>query len=202
MTTRQHGRKQETQEALLDAAYRLFSQKGFSATTTREIAECAGVNELTLFRHFQNKNNLLSQVIIQRATGFHLEKLLDETQSCSFEAGFYQFAQLLLKLLETKYPMIRLMIIEATSNPELKNLVGPVTVQLRQALVRHLERGVREGRVRPDLNLELVAQSFLWIFLSYVMVRSDVGQKFCPFPSQEVAQASTDIFLRGLSPHS
>lgn len=193
-------RKQATQDAIVEAAYNLFSRKGFGGTTTREIAESAGVSELTLFRHFQNKLNLLGQVMIQHATVAKLEKVLEETQKRSFEEGFHYFAQVFLTLLEEKYPMIRLMIIEATANPELKTLVGPIPVKLRQALVTHLRRGINEGRVREDLDLELVAQSFLWIFLSYVMTRSDVGQKFCPFPSEEVARASTEIFLRGLRP--
>lgn len=193
-------RKQATQNALIDAAYRLFSQKGFNNTTTREIAESAGVNELTLFRHFQNKLNLLSQVILQYSTLARLEKALEETKDLSFEAGFHEMARIFLTQLEEKYPMIRLMIIEATSNPELKALVGPIPVKLRQTLIKHLQRGVSEGKVREDLNLELVAQSFLWIFLSYVMTRSDIGQKFCPFPPEEVAEASTEIFLRGIRP--
>jgi AcrR family transcriptional regulator len=193
-------RKQITKETIVDAAYRLFSRKGYSGTTTREIAEQAGVNELTLFRHFRNKLNLLSQVILQHATEVRLEKILEGTEKVSFEEGFHQFARAFLILLEEKYPIIRLMIIEATSNPELKAIVGPIPMKLRGILIKHLERGVREGRVREDLDLELVAQSFLWIFMSYVMTRSDVGAKFCPFPPEDVARASTEIFLRGLQP--
>ncbi len=193
-------RKQATQDAIIEAAYALFSRKGFDNTTTREIAEAAGVNELTLFRHFQTKSNLLSHVILQHANVSALEQGLAAVRHLSFEEGFHRIARAFLELLEEKYPMIRLMIIEATANPEVKAIVGPIPMMLRQSLIRHLQRGVAEGRVREDLNLELVAQSFLWIFLSYVMTRSDVGQKFCPFPSEEVAQASTEIFLRGLRP--
>lgn len=193
-------RKQATQEAILDAAYTLFARKGFNGTTTREIAENAGVNELTLFRHFHSKDNLLSQVLSQYAQLEQLEKRLEEALEGSFAEGFYAFACLMLEQLEAKYPMIRLMIIEATANPELKHLVGPLTVKLRQTLVKHLQRGVDEGLVRKDLDLELVAQSFLWIFLSYVITRSDVGPQYCPFPPDAVAKASTDIFLRGLRP--
>jgi len=37
----------------------LFAAQGMTETTTREIAELAEVNEVTLFRHFGNKHNLL-----------------------------------------------------------------------------------------------------------------------------------------------
>jgi len=194
-------RKQATQDALLDAAYQLFSSKGFAATPTREIAELAGVNELTLFRHFKSKDNLLEAVITHHASFIQLESALAMIEAMDFDEGFHYFAVILLKALEEKYPIIRLMVMEAASNPELKTIVGPIPVRLRHVLVKHLEKGLKEGKVRPDINLELVAQSFLWIFVSYVMTRSDVGAKFCPYTPEEVAQASTEIFLRGIHPN-
>lgn len=48
---------------IMEAAKKLFSQKGFKAVTTREIAKEAAVNEVTIFRQFQSKENLFEQVI-------------------------------------------------------------------------------------------------------------------------------------------
>lgn len=50
-------------ERLLDAAAVVFAKDGLAASTTREIARAAGVNEVTLFRLFQNKQNLLTAVL-------------------------------------------------------------------------------------------------------------------------------------------
>src|SRR5580658_6996329 len=49
-------------ERLLEAAARIFARDGLSGATTREIARAAGVNEVTLFRHFHTKENLVSAV--------------------------------------------------------------------------------------------------------------------------------------------
>ena len=46
---------QETRERIFSAAREIFALKGPHGTTTREIADRAGVNEATLFRHFGNK---------------------------------------------------------------------------------------------------------------------------------------------------
>jgi AcrR family transcriptional regulator len=48
---------------ILDAALRLFSQKGFLGATTRQIAREAGVAEVTLFRRFGSKEELFAEVI-------------------------------------------------------------------------------------------------------------------------------------------
>src|SRR5215468_2930928 len=45
-------------QKILDAAEKLFSQKGFNGTTTKELAARAGVHEAILFRHFKNKREL------------------------------------------------------------------------------------------------------------------------------------------------
>ena len=48
-------------EKLLEAAMRVFAESGFRGATTRRIAEAAGVNEVTLFRHFKSKSALISE---------------------------------------------------------------------------------------------------------------------------------------------
>ena len=54
-------RKQKTRERIMKAALELFSKQGYFKTTTREIADLAEINELTLFRHFGTKENLFQQ---------------------------------------------------------------------------------------------------------------------------------------------
>jgi len=47
-----------TEERIVEAAVQLFSRRGFRSTSTRSIARLAGVNEITLFRHFPRKQEL------------------------------------------------------------------------------------------------------------------------------------------------
>ncbi len=53
----------KTEEKILKAATKLFSEYGYNGVSTKKIADTAGVNEVTLFRHFGNKSNLLQAVI-------------------------------------------------------------------------------------------------------------------------------------------
>ena len=48
-----------TEKKILLAATKLFSEFGYSGVSTRKIAEVAGVNELTIFRVYKSKSNLL-----------------------------------------------------------------------------------------------------------------------------------------------
>ena len=73
MTTRQPGRPRaaksripggSTEADLLDAAAELFTSTGFSATTTRNLTEAAGVRQATMYHHFPNKKAILLRLLI------------------------------------------------------------------------------------------------------------------------------------------
>jgi AcrR family transcriptional regulator len=53
---------EERQTAIIDAAQRVFVEKGFYRTTTRELAQAAGVSEALLFKHFPNKEALYAAI--------------------------------------------------------------------------------------------------------------------------------------------
>src|SRR5690349_927654 len=70
------GETLSARERLLDAAYRVCAEKGLHGATTREIAEAARVNEVTLFRHFGSKVNLIAE-LFQRLVTAQAESLCD-----------------------------------------------------------------------------------------------------------------------------
>src|SRR5258708_13378774 len=55
-----------TRRRILEAAEKVFSRDGFQGATTREIAREAQVNEVTLFRHFRTRDDLLRETILYR----------------------------------------------------------------------------------------------------------------------------------------
>lgn len=60
---RREANKQRTRSALERAAARLFEERGFAATTVRDIAVAAGVGERTFFRYFPSKEDLVLQQV-------------------------------------------------------------------------------------------------------------------------------------------
>jgi AcrR family transcriptional regulator len=55
---------EERRAAIIYAVRRLFADKGFHGTTTRELAEAAGISEALLFKHFPNKEELYSAMLL------------------------------------------------------------------------------------------------------------------------------------------
>lgn len=68
---------EERRAAIIQAVRRVFADKGFHGTTTRALAEAAGVSEALLFKHFPNKEALFSamQLSCCRQDGGRVERL-------------------------------------------------------------------------------------------------------------------------------
>ncbi|PWV52306.1 MULTISPECIES: TetR/AcrR family transcriptional regulator [Nocardiopsis] len=56
-------KKAELRNTLIESGLRLFHEKGYEATTTEEIAACAGVSQRTFFRYFASKENVVLEAI-------------------------------------------------------------------------------------------------------------------------------------------
>lgn len=59
----------DMRQRIMDAAGRLFTEKGYTGTTTLAIAREAGVNETTIFRNFGNKENLYIEIFCANTPG-------------------------------------------------------------------------------------------------------------------------------------
>mgnify|MGYP003276222035 CR=1 FL=1 len=75
----------ETSEKIMKVALKLFSEQGYYPTTTKQIAEEAGVNELTIFRHFGSKSNLFQVTTEHYVIDSHVDYILNDTEGLNFE---------------------------------------------------------------------------------------------------------------------
>jgi AcrR family transcriptional regulator len=82
---KQQQRSVVTQQKLLDAAIEAFSENGFKGTSTRDIAERAGVHHPLITYHFKNKDQLWRAAADHVFSAFTLSlvKSLEASQRCT-----------------------------------------------------------------------------------------------------------------------
>jgi len=75
----------DTSHHIVKVALKLFSEKGYYSTTTKEIARVANVNELTLFRHFGSKAGLFQLTTEHYVIDAQVDHILDEVENLEFK---------------------------------------------------------------------------------------------------------------------
>ena len=76
--------KAATRQRILEAARQLFAAKGFEASTTRDIADAAGIASGTLFNYFAAKEVILSSLAVEALARARREQAGDRTAAGSF----------------------------------------------------------------------------------------------------------------------
>lgn len=148
-------------QRLIDAARLEFSDKGIESATTRGIAERAGCNEVTIFRHFESKQKLLAAVVQETSEEFSALCECRGEFSGDPRVDLERFARVYDTSLERCEGMARALVGEGHRRPTLcKELVGDVIEPFHRSIANYLEDRKTAGLVRGDLNSKAFAEVF------------------------------------------
>lgn len=122
-----HAKKKTVkQQRVIDAAIKLFAEKGYSNTSTAEIAKAADVSEGTIFKHYKTKEQLLLSLIIPSVKDFLpavLEEVLKETlteDTTTFEQFLRAFLKNRVEFISENRDVFQIVIKEIIYREELK----------------------------------------------------------------------------------
>jgi len=90
----------DTSRLIMTVALKLFSEKGYYPTTTKEIASASGVNELTIFRHFGSKANLFQLTTEHYVIDAGVDHILDGIEKLDFKSSIECITQRICDLYE------------------------------------------------------------------------------------------------------
>ncbi|MFK8186533.1 MAG: TetR/AcrR family transcriptional regulator [Phormidesmis sp.] len=188
----------ETQERILKAAEKLFAKHGYGGTTTRDLAQAAGVAEGTLFRHFENKKAILVAV----ATQGWMEILTDLLTELSEMGSYKAVAQVMRKRmlsLHANTDMLRVCFMEAQFHPELRDRIqAEVIDKMTDVAEAFFQTAMDRGEYR-QMNPRVVARIFLGMFTVSGFSQSTMADEASsPEDMKEMAETLADVFLNGV----
>jgi len=159
---------ERTRQRILDAALKLFSQRGFLGAATREIAREAGVAEVTLFRHFGSKEKLFEEVIRGYSFLPAMKGILPRLEEAGYEETLLSVARHFLATLDERRDLIRIMLAERLSYPApVKEIFRGILGEVFGILAAYFRRLQHQGRLR-DFDPDNAARAFLGAFFSCV----------------------------------
>jgi len=188
-----------TEEKILEAATRIFAKDGIIGATTRKIALAAKVNEVTLFRHFKTKEELLRRVVLQKSKRF--EQVFPEEPiktKADLKRTILTFTNSYAQMLADNEDFIRTFFGEMTRQPDLcRRLFVESAKPVRIKFINFLEEAQKAKLVRSDLDVPPAADALTGMLL-IGMIRRPLTESF--YSSERYIKTALELFLKGIEP--
>ncbi|GAC1409216.1 MAG: hypothetical protein NVSMB53_01140 [Gemmatimonadaceae bacterium] len=182
-------------DAILTAAAGVFAQHGFRGSTTRRIADAAGVNEITIFRQFGSKEALMREAMQ------HL------TQSASFAPlpetpvdpvhELTEWSESYIQHLRLRSSIIRKTMSEVEERPEMCEFAGDVPRRASNDLCLYLAALKRRGMATEKFEPKTAAAMLMGAIFADAMGRDMMPDVF-PQPARRASHMYTQLLLQAL----
>jgi AcrR family transcriptional regulator len=192
---------QDRREQILDAAMPLFARHGFNGTTTRLIAEKAGVNEAIIFRHFPSKQELYWAIIDRKCrTAGRREMIREKLCSGASEMEIFTgIARVMLERTRKDQDVTRLLLFSSLERHELsERFFRTYASEVYYALGEYIHERIEAGAFRP-MDPVLGARMFLGMVVYHNWVQELFGGgKVQRYDIDLVARTVAETWLRGV----
>jgi len=193
--------KSNTVDKIVESAIKLFAEKGFNGTTTKEIAEMAEVNESLIFRHFSTKRELYGAIIekkIEEEPGIELT-IETHRDSKDDELVFTAIASRMINKCGKDPSFIRLLHFSALEGHELSDMFFETYVEyVNMLLCDYIETRIGDGAFKKVHSL-YASQAFIGMVINHIIVQELFGEKKRNNTDQErIVETFVQIFLEGI----
>lgn len=196
---------EDRRQQILDVAVRLFSQRGFRGTTTKEIALAAGVNEAIIYRHFATKSELYTAIIDRKASSPELKRF-EETLMTAMERRedrkvFESFALFMLEFHANDGTAMRILLYSALEGHELADMIFRNHISKSYRILSdYVRKRISEGVFRR-VDAMTAVRGFVGMLMHHAMINrfflSD-GSEMLSISNRQAADRFTDLFLGSL----
>ena len=194
----------ERRMQILRSAVRLFSQRGFRGTTTKEIAQAAGISEAMVFRHFATKQELYTAILDHKAcsgTAFSpCDAVAKAIADKDDRAVFEQLAFNVLNVHEDDPEFHRLLLHSALEGHELAAMFWERNVRpVYEFLGTYIRARQGEGMM-VEIDARVVVRAFVGMVIHHSLNNTlwDQKQRLLKISNEEAAREFTNILLRGV----
>jgi len=194
----------ERRQQILTEAMRLFSEDGFRGTTTKKIAEAAGISEAMVFRHFANKDELYSAILDFKACSLKVDDPLESVAEAVAKKDdfqvFYGFALNALNHHKEDQQFIRLLLFSALEGHDLARIFFESFVTgVYEKLSGYVRTRQNDGAFK-DIEPNAVVRAFLGTLIHHSLTNFlfDPEQKLLRISEEDAARSFATIILEGI----
>lgn len=187
----------DTQKKIMDATMTLIRDKGYTATTTKDIAKLAKVNECTIFRKFKSKKDIV-------ITGLNEDRWRPNLTEAAFTPITWEL-QPDLEMFATKYlerittDMVKLSI--GLRAPQIYNETADKIQNIPEVFIRSLKQYLTQMHQKGKLleaDFECLADMFLATYFGYIFFKASFEDQLIPYETSEYIRKTVTVFIKGI----
>lgn len=187
----------ETSQKIINAAMTLVRDKGYVATTTKEIAKIAGVNECTLFRKFKNKKDIVLQGINQAEWRANVTPEVFENVQWDLQVDIEMFMRAYIDRMTPDFVNLSI----GLRAPQLYEETYPLIMKVPQAFVssftEYLNKMYEMGKI-SKVDFDALAMTVFSSTFGYAFLSASFGNELSKVKKDEYIKNSVEVFLKGL----
>jgi AcrR family transcriptional regulator len=196
---------EERRLQILRVSVRLFSHRGFSGTTTKEIAQAAGISEAMVFRHFATKEELFAAILDHKACaeglGDPCELVADAVRRKDDRAVFEALAYRALQQHEQDPEFMRLLLHAALEEHQLTQMFWDTFVlRIYEFLGNYIRERQRDGAFR-EIEPSVVVRALIGMVMHHSLNNTlwDPSRRLLNISNGQAAHDFTEILLKGIT---
>ncbi len=183
---------------LMRAAIDLMAEKGYKGVSTKEIAAAAGVSEMTLFRNFGSKINLLDKAVDHYHYSIEMTRIFDEQVIGDLRADLLMISRMYHEMMERNRKLF-LIVLSDQELAEIREKAQKHPRKLLELLTNYfIDMQKKSKMVATDAEMQAI--TFMWMnygaFISQLFVKYELTAK----SKQDFMSSSVELFVRALSP--
>lgn len=189
-------RSERSRIQILSAAHELFRERGYSATSMRQIADKADIALGGIYNHFASKEDIFFAVLMEYHPFFVIVPAIHEAKGENLETFFRDMALRMVNGLDDRLDFLNLILIELVEFdgqhvPELFLKFYPDILVFVQRIQSY------EGQLK-DIPLLVLTRAFLGMFISFVITKQLIGKQMPPEMDHNGIDYFVEIFLHGV----
>lgn len=187
----------DTSQKIIDATMALIRDKGYVATTTKDIAHLAGVNECTLFRKFENKKDIVLQGVAQEKWRANVTPEIFANVQWELEPDLELFMNAYMDRITPDFVNLSI----GLRAPQLYEETAPLIMKVPQAFVSSLTEYFKKmealGKI-GHMDFETLAMTIFSSTFGYTFLTASFGQNLVHTDRASFIQNSVKMFADGI----
>lgn len=192
---------EDRREQILDAAMRVFAQKGFSKATNRDVAREAGITTGLIYYYFENKEALLQAVLETRSPAQLMTQITPEMLEQPPEVLLPMLVMRVLDIVESEQfvSIIRVILPEMLHNSDTSAITTTLFQRILSFFEQYIHIQISKGTLCANIQPRLVVQLLISSVMGFVLRRQIIGDPSVQlYTHAEIAQTVVETFLQGI----